>query len=518
MAPPVNSRASERNPNMLQMNHEHTAGVGRWESLSRGSPSAVAIGVALLIVAAVAGLVHSPLLIAAALLGVPILLLIVYVLWSVFHGDGNPILLGWVFLFPFGYYFLSYPREHPIVTLDRVVVFLLLVTIGFAPRRRVTVIPSSIRRAALTWASYLLIAAVSMIASANPVTPYKARIFLEALIMPALLGWFVIRNFSVGSHLRLLHILLSVAITFSAGIGAAEMLFGRDLLPLGVGHEFPVAGTAQSFLVRPHGSVTAPHSFALIGMFSFCFILFIYRAAGDRIPRWQRILNGMAVFSALACALMPLIRGVIVALVVVALLDLRYRSLFRRRLTAINALGLIFAVLVALEVFLPAVYDERASLVNVFGRVAQHQQTLVVFLSHPIIGVGFAGFSEEAARLTIDPEGSFRGVEPVGSPHNNLGSVLAETGLLGCIPFVASQVFLVAAFLRPKRLNRRGAEMVWPFFLSIFVTYWVMGMDISAYQSSDLNLSFIFTVACLYKYALTSAPLVNSSEAAKCGS
>jgi O-antigen ligase len=194
-----------------------------------------------------------------------------------------------------------------------------------------------------------------------------------------------------------------------------------------------------------------------------------------------------------------------VALVVVALVDLRHQRLFRRRLAVISLLALALVLVPALKFFDPGSYEERVSPVNLFLRIAQQQQTLVVFFSHPLTGVGFASFGDATAGLPVDL-GSFEGIGAADSPHNVLGSVLAETGMLGLIPFVASQVFLVIAFLRLRRVIPRGGAMVWQFFLSIFIIYWVMGMDSTTFQSSDLNLSFIFTVACLYKYGLDESP------------
>jgi hypothetical protein len=402
-------------------------------------------------------------------------------------------------LFPLGYYFLSYPTEHSVVTLDRVVVGLLSIAIAFTPAKKLTLAPLPLRHAALAWGAYLVVVAVSMIGSR--VTLYKVRLVIDALALPALLGWYVVRSFPVRRYLRVLHLLAALMATYSAGIGVAEMLLKRDLMPIGGVDQLLFTGA----LVRPHGPVSTPHSFALIGMFTFCFLLFLYRAAGGEMPLWQHVLHRVGVFSALACGFMPLFRGVLVALVIVALLDLRRQRLFRRRLAVISLLALAFVLVPALKFFDPLSYEERVSPVNLFLRIAQSQQTLVVFLSHPLTGIGFASYGDAAATLPADL-GSFGGIGAADSPHNILGTVLTESGVLGLIPFVASQIFLVIAFLRLRRLTPRGGAIVWPFFLSIFIIYWVMGMDSTTFQYSDLNLSFIFTVACLYKYGLTESP------------
>src|SRR5215467_1493335 len=45
-----------------------------------------------------------------------------YFVFQALDGNADTLTLVWVGIFPLGYYFLSIPREKPIVTLDRVAV------------------------------------------------------------------------------------------------------------------------------------------------------------------------------------------------------------------------------------------------------------------------------------------------------------------------------------------------------------------------------------------------------------
>src|SRR5712691_2283075 len=61
----------------------------------------------------------------AALLGLSVLVL-VYVVAATLQGRVGNVIVGWVLIFPLGYYFLSYPSERPLITLDRVFIGILL--------------------------------------------------------------------------------------------------------------------------------------------------------------------------------------------------------------------------------------------------------------------------------------------------------------------------------------------------------------------------------------------------------
>ncbi len=494
---------------MMQLDYEHAAWIEPKEGPSTGFIGSLGIGVALLMAAAGPYLLHSP-LVTTAFLGVPSLLWVVYLLWSVFHGYGDPVLLMWVLLFPFGYHFLSYPREQSIVTLDRVVVLLLVVAIGFANGSKGTMVPSPLRSAALAWGCYVLIAAVSMIGSVGPVTLYKVRILLDALVMPALLGWYVVRSLDVRRHLRALHALTCVMIICTSAVALAEIVLGENLLKLPGGGLYLI-GTAGQYWVRPDGPFSNDNSLGLIGLVTFCFLMFLRRALRDGIPRAQRFLHAAGAVCALFCSIASLFRSIMLTLVVIVLLDLRYRYLSRSRARSLSVLASVVGCFIMLKLISPAAYDERLSPENIVGRIAQNQQTLLVFLSHPVSGVGFGSFGDAAIDLPADM-GSFRGISPVDSPHNNLGSVVAESGLMGFLPFILSQVLLVIAFCRMKAGKQSVEKLVWAFFLYMFLTYWITGMSEGSYYSSDLNLWFMFCLACLYKYALTVAFSLNCAQ------
>src|SRR5689334_15589091 len=62
------------------------------------------------------------------------LCVILHVLWCVLRGIAEPIILGWAAMFPLGYYFLSFPREKSVITLDRILLLVLVSVMIMAPR------------------------------------------------------------------------------------------------------------------------------------------------------------------------------------------------------------------------------------------------------------------------------------------------------------------------------------------------------------------------------------------------
>jgi O-antigen ligase len=148
----------------------------------------------------------------------------------------------------------------------------------------------------------------------------------------------------------------------------------------------------------------------------------------------------------------------------------------------------------------PELYEDRISdASNFYARVAQQKQTWRLFLAKPINGVGLGNYPSAAAALG---DTSFRGVYSVGSAHNTLGNIFAETGLTGLIPFVLSQIFLCRAFWNLRKRGLPRAALAARFFLYVFLGYWISGLMLTSGYYSDLNFWFVFVIAVLYRVAL----------------
>jgi O-antigen ligase len=422
------------------------------------------------------------------------------IILSVVRGRAAAVVLGWVLIFPLGYYLASYPKEQPVITSDRLFIIVLLTASFLAGKRGLTAIPADLRRASACWGVFTFFAAISILSVA---AQWRAtRVLVEGFIFPGLLAWYVVRYFDVRKHLRVLHVLTCLMAVYVAGIGACEVALQRDLMAL-PDSSVILAGDQESatqFLVRPNGPFTSTNSFALIGLVTFLFLLFLRTVLAESMPAWQRIMHRLGLAAALATSLMPLFRSVLTALLVILLVDTYYSRGFRRALR-IGAGSLFLFIALLIRVALPAVFEERSASDNLYARVAEQKQVLAMFVDNPLTGVGLTNFAVAAEHGKYTTY--YRGVQSVDAEHNNLSAVLAETGLGGIVPYVISQVFFFWAFWRLPRKNNRDVTLVWKTFLFIFLAYWVNGMSLGSGYYSDLNLWYMFTLAFLYKFALT---------------
>jgi len=428
-----------------------------------------------------------------------------FLTFRLLDGRAEFLMLLWVGLFPLGYYFLTFPKKgSSVFTFDRFVVAVVTIAILFCPKDRLTKLPRDVRRTGWAWAAFVTAAALSIVKVPQIIGPL--RLWTEAFVFPAFIAWYVVTCFPVREYLRPLHCVTCLAAIYSAAIGTAEMVLGRDLLPFPGAAEIH-AGTEVGVL-RVNGPFTTNNSFALIGLVAFCLLVFLKQACG-KLPHWQRALHLLGVTAALVQAMLPLFRSVFVTIAIIFVLDLWWVIGWRQkfvRVAALAAMGLSVLVTMARA---PELFEERVSdPSNVYARLAQQQQNLQLFMDNPVFGVGFSNFHEVASR-TPGHDASYQGTLALDYPHSNIGAVLAETGLAGFIPFILSQFLLVVAFWKLRTRGRSGKQ-AWIFFLYIFLSYWISGMALTSGYYSDLNLWYLFSLAVLYKYAISKNPTLDA--------
>jgi len=437
---------------------------------------------------------------AAVLLGVILFFSLVF---SVIQGRGEVPLLGWALIFPLGYHFLIFPQEQALITADRTLIALLLLAAFFAQRNppRITVSSSSLRKSAVWWVIFLLGAALTIPQAKSPLS--SLHVVIDALALPGVLAWYVLRYFDVRKHLSLLHAFTCLMSMYVAAIAVMEVVLQRDLLPVTGGALYfagDYSGEGREILIRPNGPFSSDNSLAIVGLLSFFLILFLKKASPERMPTWQTVLHRMGLAAALVSALLPMFRSVVIALIAAVVIDVFYQA-GRRRVARFAILFLFAGGFLLLRLTLPDVFEERTDPEHVYGRVAQYQQSFAMFLDHPLTGVGLNNFGEAAQNSKYVMY--YQGYESVDSPHSNLSAVLAETGIIGFVPFIASQVFLVSAFWRRRRIQSSDSTLVWKTFLFVFVGWWLNGLTLTILYAGDSNMWYLFVLAVLYKFAVT---------------
>jgi O-antigen ligase len=418
------------------------------------------------------------------------------------RGSLDGILLCYALAFPFGYCLLSFPREHSIVTLDRVVILASFMGLFLVKPSMVIAVPKALRWAGLAWLAFNVVAGFTLGKSPSPMN--EARILVDGFLLPLLLGWCVIARFDVRRRLPMLHTLLCISSILCAAIAAGEVATGQDLLPTESSRIF-FAGS----IARPNGPFETNDALALVGALSFFFLLFLRAGLGPRLSAGRRLLHSIGLAAALGMSLMPMFRSVAITLLLVLIIDTFWEQKTTPRAWRVGLIvasgGLIFIA----PVFAPEVFEDRSRAENAYARVAEYEQSFRVFLDHPMLGVGFLNFN---SYVSGEPRyvASYRGVSSVDTPHSNVAQVLTETGILGFVPYVMAHLLLLKAMWQLRQLNSSACQ-VWKYSVYMFLAYWLTGL-IEGSGYSPVNLWYMFAIAVSYKYVLTEPGLMQPAE------
>jgi O-antigen ligase len=416
-------------------------------------------------------------------------------------GKIDGILLLWAGVFPLGYYFLSFPREQSIVTLDRVVMVVAFIGLLLAKPNTRTAVPKGLRQAALAFLLFFVVSCTTLGNLASPLN--AARILFDSFLLPLALGWCVIARFDVRGRLPTIHTAVCISSIISAAVAAAEIVTGQDLLPLGT------PATAYEGIVRPNGPFESNDSLALIGAVSFFLLLFLRAALGPALSTGRKLLHFVGLAAALGMALMPMFRSIAITMLVVLIMDTFWEQRTSRRAWRVVLMLASAGVIFLLPIVAPRVFEDRSNGQNGYARIAEYQQSLRVFAEHPVLGIGFQNFNRYVAGESRYVA-SYNGVYSVDWPHSNLAQVLTETGLLGFVPYMMASVLLFRHMWQ-WRHSSSSAYLAWKYFVYIFLSYWITGLtEGSGY--SPLNLWCVFVIAVSCKYVLTEPDLVPSEE------
>ncbi len=432
-------------------------------------------------------------------------LLLAYALSAFVSGNSQGLIPVWVLLYPLGYYFLSFPREHPIVTLDRAFVAILGAVLVAQLLQHPQPLPKAIRYAGLCWAGFIGAALLSLRAVRGHDLLYSLRVLIDAFVLPGVLALYVIRNFNVRRYLSALNVVVCLMSIYLAAIGLAEAVLSQDLLPIGNNTPF-FAGTDVR-IFRANGAFLSGSTYALVGVINFLLICFFQRSAGPRLPNWQRGLQWIGKLASLMVSMISMHRGIVVTWVVIGVIEFwqNRRSPMWWQRTAWKRVALLagfLAALLTVKTKVPDIYEDRvAGPGNFYSRIAQDRQSLEVFLDHVWLGAGFQQFTN-----VVSEERKYRfffnGASSVDYAHNTLANVAAETGLLGVSFFTVSHLLLLAACRKLLLRGVPGRLALWA-SINIFTAYWVFGMDVSSGYYSELNMWYMFAIAICIRYAYT---------------
>lgn len=419
---------------------------------------------------------------------------------SFVRGQTHYIVPIWVAFYPYCYYLLSFPAERSIFTVDRAFIMLLVIEMSIASRQAFDAAPLTrdVRISAYLWGLYLLVCFLSLSAHAPAGSLPYYRLLVEGMLMPALLGLYAMRYFPLLKDLWKLH---ACACILGLGLfitGLIELTTDIDL--------FPWNGSEPMFtdthLRRADGPFEQQIVLSVVAILAFFFIIYLRRLMPDRISPWRTLLHRAGWLTSLGAALLPMNRGLVFALVPIAIIDSSSRHrLISRRIWASFFAMIVLATLAA-KLLDPRLYDDRVSSPdNVYQRLAQHRETLRVVREYPLFGVGFGLYHDVATR---NPQymARWNGIESMNYPHNALMTVLSESGIVGLIFYIAAQAFLVRAMWRLRKACPAG----WLAFLYCLLIYLLTGLDYATVYFSDINLLYLFVLGVIYQLQIRMAP------------
>jgi hypothetical protein len=446
----------------------------------------------------------SPMPVGVAILGGWILL--IWVAISFIRGRFDYVVLGWLAVFPYCYYFFSYPAERAIFTIDRAFIVLLAIELFFMSRRTgATPLTRDVRISGYFWGLYLLVCFGSL--ASHPVFDVLGsyRLLLDGMLMPALLGLYAVRLFPITRNLSKLHGCVCVLMLGIAVVCGSELLSGKNLLPWPGAIETWIYNYDVKIL-RVDGPFENSSVLSVIGVVGLFFITYSRRLIGSSLTSTQHLLHIIGLVASLASALMPMNRGLIIAVLVCASIDYFAKApLISRSLWNCLFAALFFAAVFA-KLLYPGVFEDRVTGGdNFYQRIAQDVQTSEVIRDHPLMGVGFNLFS---ATVIGDPRYAVQwgGFEAMNVPHNSILSVLAEEGGVGFLLYAGGQLYFIRAMWRMRKVNRLG----WQVFLYCILVYIIFGFDVGIAYYSDLNLFYMFVLGIILQIQLRMLPRVES--------
>ena len=361
----------------------------------------------------------------------------------------------------------------------------------------------------VSWLVLTVVATASALSKSNHLG-FAGRTAIDAFALPLVAFYLARRHLNVEGCRRAILVGAALLAFFLLATGAYELV-GTDL--------FQVKGSEiiRGQETRVNGPFSSDSSFAIISLL----VAILLRAAPSvlklKLRGAARSVYYVAVAAAVVASLLPAYRGVAIALLVAWVAyevgvagfltrrrsgasGMETRAIVGARAIALGGvLALMLAGIVALS---PALFERRlVSPGNFFSRIATWEGAVRVTLDNPLFGVGLWNFTEHFETYYRDawsPVEIALDTRITSGPHSNVLWIASELGLVGLIPYLAANLFLLIMSIRvlrtptsPQRIA--GAAC----FLALLVGYWVSGLALVSGIYSDLNLYFFFLLGLL---------------------
>jgi O-antigen ligase len=445
------------------------------------------------------------------------------------------LLILWFATTPIASFYIRFPHERSLITVDRAVFALVALMLLIKWRSVAVIKPSDLRppsfltatRFEVAWALLSIMVLISAVVASDNFG-YATKIAVDSFWLP-LLAFHVSRHhFDARNRARSLT-LSAIWLAWSlCAAGAFEFVTGVNLFHY-KGSELLREGER-----RVNGPFADDSSFAII-----CLLITLFCFAMKRLVRLRFDASGSVVYAGALAAgvvasLLPFFRAVALALLIcwgfIAIRLSKYRAsedgtLVRRSGGLFSTLrssfgvtkerlivfaAIVLAVVVADSMLGGAIRFEKRLVDprNAYGRLATWSAAAEVAFENPLFGIGLSNYSEYFGQKYIQqgaPRPLVFGAPAALNPHSNPLWILAELGITGFVFYLASNVYIFLMGYRAlKSASDERQRLAAICFLALAVAYWIPGLTLASGYYSDLNLYFFFMLGVLSNKSLVS--------------
>ncbi len=386
-------------------------------------------------------------------------LLAILIAAFLFAGNQFQVFAGWAAFEAIAYAFLRYPLYHDVATFDRFMILGLGASLFFTSWRPMA---KASKKTAWTFAIFVLLYGVSTITtlihplplaplqrSPSPIQP--ALNWIQNLVLPFIVFVLAARTVSP-DRWRVLAKALTFLGTSLGVLALIDFILGLNLSSYAGYKPFLVPGVTG--IVRATGPYASPSAYGAVMV--VCIAATLYLMQVEKARLWAGSAFAVEVIS-LAPNLTKTVWGAGLVTIIVALG-------VRRRITSrVILIGFTIALTLAITYsfignsqLLTARTTGAASAESLAARVGAWHQAILIFAHWPLFGAG--AWQIINAQALVQPV-YVNGIAAASSAHNTELAVLAETGLLGGIGFIAL-VYAMVRLVRTWRLQAETTEEV----------------------------------------------------------
>ncbi|MEW6125514.1 MAG: O-antigen ligase family protein [Acidobacteriota bacterium] len=477
------------------------------------------------------------------------------------------ILIFWFAVTPLAAFYVRFPFEQSLITFDRLIFFLALLTLAlkfyrhktfsdFNPHDNPALTKKAVERTPdaghrtlgtsdtrlqtffitkfeLVWLLLSVIALASALLDANNVG-YAFKIAFDAFFLPLIAFHLARYHFDVGGRERAI---------LAAAILLAFLLFFTGLFEFATGQNlfvYPGSEILRERELRINGLFASDSSFAIICLLLALFLRIAPALLEIKFDKTARLLYWTALAAIILATLLPFFRATMVALIICLLaieilLHLKRASGYQQnRSVAFSPLTYLrshrtmaYALIAVVVLALGAAFIEmqsESSIVrrltsprNLYGRMATWQTAARIALEKPLFGVGLANYADYFDTKFSDlkqQEDWVENVKAINAPHSNFILIMAELGFFAFALYLLAYFYLISMGIRAfKRAQSRVQILAGGCFLLLLVAYTLPGMTLSSGVYADLNLYFFFLLGLTSQdFGEPVAPSVSASQ------